>query len=105
MTSPYEREDAARRVWARVQLEQLGITAVLRPDGSLLVSATGFEQMRALARYPAAGDAPSAVYGIPVHKAPDWTFSPVDVAAARAIAIARRPFVKTARDLARHLAP
>jgi len=76
-----------------------------RYRNGVIVSASAFEQLRALAKYP--NDPPSrfwrsspAIFDIPIYVGADWTFNPSTVATARLIAALSRPF----RVIVRHLA-
>lgn len=94
----YERQVARAIRW----LELKGIDAAVRPDGAIVVSSTGFELLRVLARVPRPTSAiGSTLLGVPIYAAPDWTFDPLHVAQARVAAIALLPFRAPLRALLR----
>lgn len=93
-------EAQVRRAVAFLELK--GIDAGVRPDGAIVVSATGWELLRAMAGYPRpAAAVGSTLFGIPIYRAADWTFDPLHVAQARLAAIALLPFRAPLRALLR----
>lgn len=80
------RAEQRRRERAVALLRRLGVYAVLRGDGAIIVSTSGFDYLRSLATSTEGAD-PDRAFGIPIYKAPDWTFDPGRVARARLLAV------------------